>query len=520
MQPSAQPAISIARNKQRPMLAQITDSVRQCFPTAHKTSMYTSSHQRLLHRHRQHLTIALIGGLVGIEFLENGMFVFAAAPILAALHAAPQDFALVQMAYAVGNMLMVVLQQWMTRHFGYRRYLLLALLLFGLGDIGCAIANNLPSLVAARMLQGMGGGAFFLSTRVLIPVLFSVERRPLAARAFMVAVFAAGALAPALAANLVHAAGWRWVFWIQLPAVVLLAVGVRRLMPRHVGKSLEPVRWSLAPVLLFLLAAGLLQWSLSEADFQLLAHPEKFALTVLVGITLLGLFGIHQWRHDEPLLHLRDLAHPGYLAGLGLYALYYFIVNFSNYLFPQFAEQGMRLPVLTTGWLNSFSGVVTLVAVLLYLRYSARIANKRAMMMTGCLCMAASAWWMSRLRADAPLAALLPPLAVRGLFGVLMVLPVASLTWKALGDTHFAKGYQAKNVMRQMMVSLASAVAAVSLQNARTAEFSTLAAELGEAGGAAMEAQATFLAGQQLYLWICAVSVLAAVVVAVQKKLR
>lgn len=479
-----------------------------------------SRSRRLLHRRRQRLTMALIGGLVGIEFLENGMFVFAAAPILAAIHASPQDFALVQMAYALGNMLMVVLQQWMTRHAGYRRYLLLALLLFGLGDVGCALAGSLPALIVARMLQGMGGGAFFLSTRVLIPVLFSVGMRPLVARAFMVAVFAAGAIAPALAANLVHAAGWPWVFWIQIPAVLLLAAGVQRLLPRQLGKSLEQVRWSIAPVLLFLLAASLVQWSLAEADYRLLRHPDQLALAVLAGITLLALFGVHQWRHDEPLLHLRDLVHPGYLAGLGLCALYYFIVNFSNYLFPQFAGQGLRLPVLTTGWLNSFSGAVTLGAVLLYLRYSARVANKRAMMMAGCLRMAASAAWMARLPVDASLATLLVPLPVRGLFGVLMVLPVASLTWKALGDTHFAKGYQAKNVMRQMMISLASAVAAVSLQSARIAEFGTLARDLEGAGGAAIEAQAAFLAGQRMYLWICGVSVLAAVIVAVQKKLR
>lgn len=478
------------------------------------------AYQRTVHRHKQRLLMLLIGALVGVEFLEAGMFVFAAAPILLAIHAAPQDFAMGQMAYAVGNMLMVVLQQWMTRHFGYRRYLLLALLLFGLGDIGCALAASLPELITSRMLQGMGGGAFFLSTRVLIPVLFSVQMRPLASRTFMVAVFSAGAVAPALAANLVHAWGWPWVFWIQVPIVLVLAAGVQRLIPRHLGKSVQPVRWSLAPVLLFLAAAGLMQWSFAEADYRLLAHPEQLALAVLGGITLLGLFGVHQWRNDQPLLHLRDLAHPGYLAGLGLYALYYFIVNFSNYLFPQFAELGMGLPVLTTGWLNSFGGTIALLGVLAYLRWSARIADKRPMMVAGCLCMAASAWWMSTLSIDAKPIALLAPLAVRGLFGVMMVLPGASLTWKALGDTHFAKGYQAKNVMRQMMVSLASAVAAVSLQNPRLHEYAALAGDGGQGADTGMEAQAMFLAGQKLYLWIVGISVLAAVIVAVQKKLR
>ncbi len=471
--------------------------------------------QQWLHRRKQRLLIALICGLVGVEFLENGMFVFAAAPIMQAIGAAPQEFALVQMAYAVGNMFMVATQQWMVRHFGYRRYLLLALLLFGLGDVGSALASSLPEMIVARLLQGMGGGAFFLSTRVLIPLLFSVPMRPLASRGFLLTVFGMGVVAPALAALLVDGGGWQWIFWVQLPIVVLLAAGVQRFMPRHLGKSIQPIRWSAIPVVLFLLAVSLVQWAFSEADHELLQRPDKLALVALASVTLLGLFSLHQWRHDEPLLHLRDLTHPGFLAGMGLFATYYFIVNFNNYLFPQYAEHGLGLPVVTTGWLNSFSGGVTFVAVVLYSRYSARVANKRAMMMIGCLCMAASAWWMASLPPDAPIAALYGPLAIKGLFGVLMILPVSALTWRALGDTHFAKGYQAKNVMRQMMISLASAVAAVALQNGRTAQHEQL-----PAGSGHLDMQAVFLAGQHLYLWIAAMAVAAAVVVAAQKQLR
>ncbi|MFT3721098.1 MFS transporter [Pseudorhodoferax sp.] len=473
------------------------------------------------HRQKQRLLIALICGLVGVEFLESGMFVFAAAPIMKAIDAAPQKFALVQMAFAVGNIFMVATQQWMTRHMGYRRYLMLALVLFGLGDVGSALATNLPEMVVARMLQGMGGGAFFLSTRVLIPLLFSVPMRPLASRCFLLTIFGMGVVAPALAAVLVDAWGWQWIFWIQAPIVVVLAVGVQRLMPRHLGKSAEPVRWSLIPIVLLLLAVGLVQWVFSEADHGLLEQPQHLALAAMAGITLLGLFSLHQWRHDEPLLHLRDLANPGFMAGMGLFAAYYFIVNFNNYLFPQYAERGLGLPVVTTGWLNSFSGLVTFVAVVIYSRYSARVENKRPMMIAGCLCMAASAWWMALLPVDAPIAALCAPLAAKGLFGVLMILPVSALTWRALGDTHFAKGYQAKNMMRQMMISLASAAAAVALHSESTAQHARLAqAGAGAPPAPHLGAQAVFLAGQDLYVWIAVMALLAAVVVATQKRLR
>lgn len=472
------------------------------------------------HRQKQRLLMALVCGLVGVEFLEAGMFVFAAGPIMKAIDAAPQQFAHVQVAYAVGNIFMIATQQWMTRHFGYRRYLLLALLLFGLGDVGAALATNLPEMIGARMLQGMGGGAFFLSTRVLIPLLFSVPMRPLASRFFLLTIFAMGMVAPALAAMLVEAFGWQWIFWIQAPIVVVLAAGVQRLMPRHLGKSAQPVRWSLIPLVLLLLAVGLLQWALSEADHQWLEQPGQLALVALAGLTLLGLFSLHQWRHDEPLLHLRDLANPGFMAGMGLFAMYYFIVNFSNYLFPQYAEHGLGLSILATGWLNSFAGLVTFVAVVLYSRYSAKVANKRALMLTGCLCMAASAWWMASLPIDASAAALCIPLAVKGVFGVLMILPLSALTWRALGDTHFAKGYQAKNMLRQMMISLASAAAAVALQGERMAQHARIAQGVDAVAGRHQDMRAVFLAGQNMYMWIGAMALLAAMVVVAQKQLR
>ncbi len=505
-----------------------------------------------MHQRKQRLLMWLLGALVGMEFLENGMFVFGSSYILGGMGVAPREFAQVQAAYAIGSMLMIALQQWLTRHFGYRHYLLIALLLYGAGDLASANADNLAQLTTARLVQGMGGGAFFISTRVLIPMLFSVQMRPRAVRIYMLSIFGVGALGPTLSAWLVENWGWRWVFWSVLPLTVLLALGVRWLLPRHLGRSATPVRFSLAPVLMFVLAVGCVQWSFSEARYELFDQPERLILVVLTGVLLLGLFGLHQWKHDEPLLHLRDLTHPGFLVGLALYALYYFVINFSNYLFPQFAEQGLGIPLLTTGWLNSFSAAISLLVAVFYLRYAARVSNKRALMMTGCTAMALACWWMSRIAPDAPASALLGALVIKGFFGVLMVLPVAALTFRALGDGLFAKGYQSKNILRQMMASFASAVAAVALQDSQFIEYTELIGRVtsgnqaaldwlartqagleqlgyaaGQAQGAALaqlsavvHQQAFFMACQNLYQWLAMMAALAAVVVAAQRHLK
>ena len=67
--------------------------------------------QHFLHREKQLLLMWLLGALVGMEFLENGMFVFASSHILGGIGVAPREFAQVQAAYAVGSMLMIAMQQ-------------------------------------------------------------------------------------------------------------------------------------------------------------------------------------------------------------------------------------------------------------------------------------------------------------------------------------------------------------------------------------------------------------------------
>jgi len=427
---------------------------------------------------RQRLLMALLGFMVGMEFLENGMFVFASSHIIGGIDAAPREFAQVQAAYAVGSMLMIVMQQWLSRHFGYRRYLAGAIALFMAGALASSQAQGLGSMTIARLVQGVGGGALFTSGRVLVPLLFAPPQRPRALKYFMVAIFGVGMVAPVLAAALVEHIGWRWIFLSILPLAALALAGVWTLLPDGAGRGGQPVRWAAGPLVLFALAIVCVQWSLSEARYELFSHPARLALAVVVGAGLLLAFLHHQWRHDEPLLRLRELHHPVYLAGLGLYFLYYFLANFSNYLFPVYAERSLGLPLATTGWLTTFSAAVSLCGAWLYIRHGSRITHKRALMAAGAIALAGSAWFFASLPPGAPQTALWIGLAAKGLFGVMMVLPVAGLTFRGLGEERFAHGYQSKNLMRQMAGSFSTAVAAIALQDRQFATYGDLAARV------------------------------------------
>ncbi len=100
---------------------------------------------RLLSRpQRQTLLMMLLALATGVEFLENIMFVFASSHIVGGIDADPRSFALVQAAYAVGSMLMI-LQAAMAgaAASAIASYLTGSLLLFMAGTLGAATSTGL-----------------------------------------------------------------------------------------------------------------------------------------------------------------------------------------------------------------------------------------------------------------------------------------------------------------------------------------------------------------------------------------
>lgn len=446
----------------------------------------------LSRRQRQTLLMMLLALITGVEFLENIMFVFASSHIVGGLDADPRSFALVQATYAVGSMLMILKQQWLARRFGYRHYLTGALLLFMAGTVVAATSHGLPQMVVARFIQGLGGGALFTSCRVLVNVLFGPAQRPRATRIFMVGIFAASALGPAFAAELIEHGVWQDVFYGVLPFAALATLGAWLLLPDAEPHASDD-RPALGPLLLFGAAVVTLQAALTEARFDVFSHPLRVTLVAAAGLALLAAFLWHQWHHRAPVLHLRALRQPVYLTGLAMYFVYYMISNLSGYVFPIYAEQALKIPLAATGWLNTFAALVSLAGIFVYLRVAPRLARKKPLMVAGLVLMAAAAWWFAQMPPDAGPSALAWGLVGKGLFGVLVIIPIAGLTFRALSPDAFAHGYRSKNLMRQIASSFASALGAVLLQNRQFAVHGSLLHALGQRQAEAQQ----WMAGMQ-----------------------
>ncbi len=165
--------------------------------------------------------------------------------------------------------------------FGRRRVFLIGVIWFALASALCGLAPSIGVLIGARVLQGVGGALLTPGSLAIIQATFARDDRPRAVGAWSGLGGVASAIGPVLGGWLVQAAGWRWVFLLNLP----LAVSVVIVTMRHVPETRDTsVRggFDVAGAVLAALALAGITYALIEA-------PEK---TSKVGVAAAGLLGV------------------------------------------------------------------------------------------------------------------------------------------------------------------------------------------------------------------------------------
>lgn len=162
----------------------------------------------------------------------DGTILNTALPSMAeALGESPLQMQSVIIAYMLTVALLIPASGWLADRFGTRRVYLVAILLFTLGSLACAIANTLPMLVIARVLQGVGGALLMPIGRLAVLRVYS-KHELLRVMSFVTIPGLLGPLiGPALGGWLVEVASWHWVFLINLPVGLLGFVASWHFMP-------------------------------------------------------------------------------------------------------------------------------------------------------------------------------------------------------------------------------------------------------------------------------------------------
>jgi EmrB/QacA subfamily drug resistance transporter len=271
------------------------------------------------------IVVLLLGAIPAL--LDTAIVNVAVDTIGRDLHATVSSIQWVITGYLLSFAMVIPLSGWALGRFGGRAVWVFSLGLFLAGSVACGAAWNLGSLIAFRVIQGIGGG-------LMVPLLTTLLVQAAGGRhmgrlmsAVSLPVVVVPIFGPVVAGLIVSNASWRWIFYVNVPLCLAgLVLAWRELPaapPPGTRQRLDLVGLALLPPALVALLYGLAQVS-SEGGFD----HRRVIIPLSLGAALLAGYGRHALRTSAtPMVDLRLFrarAFTGassilFLAGLSIY---------------------------------------------------------------------------------------------------------------------------------------------------------------------------------------------------------
>jgi DHA2 family multidrug resistance protein len=423
--------------------------------------------------------LAVVFLLNGTEFLQSGMIAFGAGAIMGQINASPDEFVIAVIAYAAVAISAISVQHWLVERVGWRAYVQWSGAVFIVGGIMCATSNAFGQFLLGRCVMALGGAGFMTAGRLLINLIPASPARMKGIGAFGSALALGNAAAPWLAATGFDSDRLELIFIVPGVMAVLSAIIATRALPTTLapdaGRS-QTDPWLTAAILCASLL-GLYGLQRAAFDFYEDAVPLLLALAVavLIGACVLT----HQYRHGRPLLAIRRLMHPRYLAGLSLFACSYVILGANNTMLPALLQRALGAPFIAIGQIQTIGLLSSLLAFIGMIAVLRTFPAPRKFYVLGFGFLFYYAWQLSRLNDGASLMRdVLPAIAGFGVFLILVLATTAihSFTDLQTDEVGFNHGQMIKNMMSQFGIALGVAGSTLVLQW-RTAEHSTVLAQ-------------------------------------------
>jgi DHA2 family multidrug resistance protein-like MFS transporter len=257
---------------------------------------------------------------ISVSVLDGTIVNLALPGIARQLHASAAQAIWVINAYQLAVLVMLLPLATLGDRLGYRRVYLAGMAAFVVASLIAAMARSLDTLIAARVLQGLGAAGVLSVNTALVRLTYpaSYLGRGVAINSLVVAT--ASVAGPSIAAAILSIASWPWLFAVNVPlGLVTLALGARALPFNTV--TLKRINFSLLDVLLHIVMFSLLFIGADAlgVNKDSAAHSSRAVgwLLLLAGIAVGALYVWRQRKLPVPLLPVDLLRIPVFALSMG-----------------------------------------------------------------------------------------------------------------------------------------------------------------------------------------------------------
>jgi MFS transporter, DHA2 family, multidrug resistance protein len=369
--------------------------------------------------------------------------------IQAGLSASPDEAAWVQTSYLIAEIVMIPLSGWLSRLLSTRVLFTLSAAGFTLFSVACAFSTSLGEMVTFRVLQGFLGGAMIPTVFATTYLMFPPSKRASMSVLIGLTATLAPTIGPTLGGWLTQEMSWHWLFLINVPFGIAVAVVVWLLL--DIDRPNPELRRSFDLFGLTMMAGflGALEYVLEEGNKNDWFQDQTIALFALVSAVCGALFFWRMLTRRDPMVDLRAFANRNFasgcffslVVGTGLYGAVYVV--------PVFLGRVRGYNSMQIGETMFVTGIAMFIASPIAGKLAAKV-DLRKMLAAGLLMFGISLWWLGHFTSQSAFWEMLLPQALRGFSMMFVMLPANQIALGTLAPMQLKNASGLYNLMRNL----------------------------------------------------------------------
>jgi DHA2 family multidrug resistance protein len=395
--------------------------------------------------------LAVIGATLGafMAVLNIQIVNASLADIQGGIGAGIDDGGWISTSYLIAEIVVIPLSGWLAQVFSIRIYLLTNAFLFLVFSAACALAQDLPQMIALRAVQGFTGGVLIPLAFTLIITLLPKAKQPIGQALFAISATFAPAIGPTIGGYLTENWGWQYIFYVNIvPGAIMIGM-------LYFSLEATPMKLSLLRdgdwpgIVTMAIGLSALQTVLEEGNKDDWFGSPFIVRFAVIAATALPLFVIIELTSRKPLLNLRLLFRrsfgfgvlANFLLGVALYG--------SVYILPVYLSRIQGYNSEQIGAVLAWTGLPQLVLIPLVPRLMKRV-DPRIMISIGFALFAASNFMNIYMTGDYAADQLFWPNVVRAVGQALMFAPLSAVATAGIEPENAGSASALFNMMRQL----------------------------------------------------------------------
>ncbi|HFE5591499.1 TPA: DHA2 family efflux MFS transporter permease subunit [Staphylococcus aureus] len=372
------------------------------------------------------------------------------------------------------NGILIPITAYLFNKYSYRKLFLVALVLFTIGSLICAISMNFPIMMVGRVLQAIGAGVLMPLGSIVIITIYPPEKRGAAMGTMGIAMILAPAIGPTLSGYIVQNYHWNVMFYGMF-IIGIIAILVGFVWFKLYQYTTNP-KADIPGIIFSTIGFGALLYGFSEAGNKGWGSVEIETMFA-IGIIFIILFVIRELRMKAPMLNLEVLKFPTFtlttiINMVVMLSLYGGMILLPIYLqnlrgFSALDSGLLLLPgSLIMGLLGPFAGKLL------------DTIGLKPLAIFGIAVMTYATWELTKLNMDAPYMTIMGIYVLRSFGMAFIMMPMVTAAINALPGRLASHGNAFLNTMRQLAGSIGTAILVTVMTTQTTQHLSAFGEEL------------------------------------------